>query len=163
MKRFLLTLLLLFQFTLQGADFFDFSDESYKDDVSNAKDDGKKAVMIFFSMADCPFCSKMKNNVLNQEDVIKYYKENFAIFEHDIDGQIEIEDFKGEAMTQKDFAFKQRVRATPVIAFYDLDGKRIFSRTGYSNKEEFLILGKYIAEGKYKTENFVRYKRAMLK
>jgi len=163
MKKILLPFLLLFTLSLQGADFFDFSDESYKDDAANAKENGKKAIMIFFSMADCPFCSKMKNNVLNQADVIKYYKENFALFEHDIDGQIEIEDFEGNAMTQKDFAFQNRVRATPVIAFFDLEGNKIFSRTGYSNKEEFLILGKYIAEGKYKTENFIRYKRAMLK
>lgn len=161
--KILLSFLLFFQLFAHGADFFDFSDDSYKSDAQNAKDNGKKAIMIFFSMADCPFCSKMKQNVLNQNEVVQYYKENFAIFEHDIDGQIEIEDFEGNAMTQKDFAFKNRVRATPVIAFFDLDGNKIFSRTGYSNKEEFMLLGKYIAEGIYKTENFVKYKREMLK
>lgn len=162
MSKLLLGFFLMFQIAF-SADFFDFSEESYKDDVEVAKESGKKAVMIFFSMADCPFCSKMKNNVLNQDDVIKYYKENFVMFEHDVDGQIEIEDFDGEATTQKDFAFKHRVRATPVIAFFDLEGNKIFTRTGYSNKEDFMILGKYIASGAYKSEKFVRYKRAQLK
>jgi len=163
MLRIFISLLLVFHFSLYGEDFFDISEDNFKEDAIVAKEDGKKAIMIFFDMANCPFCAKMERTVLNQNDVVKYYKKNFAIFEVDINGKIEIADFKGKIMTQEEFANKNRVRATPVIAFFDLDGKRIFSRTGYTNKKEFLVLGQYIAQEKYKTENFVRYKRKMLK
>ena len=42
----------------------------------------------------------------------------------DIEGDLEMTDFQGRTMTQKDFSFKEyNVRATPVLAFFDLDGK----------------------------------------
>lgn len=164
MSKFLLSIFFIFSFTHAQSDFFDFSEESFKEDALVAKEDDKKAIMIFFSMAECPFCHKMEKKVFSQKDIEEYYKENFAIFEVDIDGAgIEIEDFQGNETNQKEFAFKNRVKATPVIAFFDLEGNKIFTRTGYTNKKDFKILGEYIASGAYKTENFVRYKRAKLK
>ena len=51
------------------------------------------------------------------------------------------------------------VGATPVLAFFDLDGNRVVRRTGFANKDEFLLLAKYMVEKSYLEENFVRYKR----
>lgn len=64
-------------------------------------------------------------------------------------------------MTAKDFAFKvNRVRATPVIAFFDLEGNRITRFTGATkNAEEFLWLGEFVADGHFRTTNFTRFKR----
>ncbi len=73
----------------------------------------------------------MKTTVLNQPEVQDYYREYFRIFSVDIEGDLEITDFQGRTTTQKDFAFKQyKVRATPVLAFFDLDGKLIARHTG---------------------------------
>jgi thioredoxin-related protein len=68
-------------------------------------------------------------------------------------------------MSQKDFAFKKhRVRATPVIAFFDLDGKRVHRHTGKtSGVEEFMLMGRYVAEGHYKELSFTRFKRSQKK
>ncbi|MBI3874045.1 MAG: thioredoxin fold domain-containing protein [Arcobacter sp.] len=151
-----------FVFGASATDFFDFSSESFKEDMQSAKDDGKQGIMIFFGMDDCPFCHKMKINVLNQPDVMKYYKENFASYEVDVNGDIKIKDFDGTPTTHKQFAIKHNVRATPVIAFFDLDGNKIFTRTGYSSKDEFLLLGDFIATKKYQTLNFTKYKREKL-
>ena len=136
--------------------FGDFSEE-----MANAKEQGKKGILIFFEMDECPFCHWMKKNVLNQVNVQKYYEQNFLVFSVDIEGDVEITNFKGEAMTQKDFAFKEnRVRATPVIAFFDLEGNRVMRYTGKTRSaEEFLLMGKFVAEQAYKTEKFSRYKR----
>ena len=64
----------------------------------------------------------------------------------------------------KDFAFKRyRVRATPVFAFFDLDGNYIKPArlTGATrDKEEFMLLGRYVVEGAYTEQPFTRYKRA---
>jgi thioredoxin-related protein len=64
-------------------------------------------------------------------------------------------------MKMKDFAFKKnRVRATPVFAFYDLEGKRIHRHIGKTaGVKEFMILGRYIVEGAYKEQRFTKYKR----
>ena len=73
-----------------------------------------------------------------------------------------ITDFQGNSVSQKDFAFKQyRVRATPVFAFFDLDGKLITRYTGATNDaREFLWLGEFVVDDHYKQTNFSRYKRA---
>lgn len=144
-----------------GEHFFDSTFGDFSEELATAKEQGKKGIMIFFEMDECPFCHWMKKNVLNQPDVQKYFKNNFLVFAVDIEGDVEIADFKGKTMTQKDFAFKEnRVRATPVIAFFDLNGKRVMRYTGRTrNKEEFMLLGQFVADGAYKTTKFSRYKR----
>lgn len=141
--------------------FFNETFGDFSEELANAKEQGKKGIFLFFEMDECPFCHYMKINVLNQPGVQEYYRENFLSFAVDIEGDVEIRDFNGEAMTQKDFAFKKhRVRATPVLAFFDLDGKRVHRHTGKtSGIEEFMLMGKFVAEGHYGTTTFTRYKR----
>ncbi len=141
--------------------FFDSTFGDFSEELATAREQGKKGIFIFFEMDECPFCHWMKKNVLNQPDVQAYYKKNFLNFAVDIEGDIEITNFQGKTTTQKDFAFKEnRVRATPVIAFFDLTGKRIMRYTGRTRgKEEFLLLGQFVSEGAYKTTKFSRYKR----
>ena len=142
--------------------FFDNTFGDFSEELETAKEQGKKGVMIFFEMDDCPFCHWMKINVLNQPEVQQYYKDNFLMFAVNIDGDLEIVNFQGKSMSQKDFSFKEnRVRATPVIAFFDLKGQRVMRFTGRtSNPKEFLLLGKFVAEQEYKNNKFSKYKRA---
>src|SRR5512139_1648384 len=132
--------------------FFNETFGNFSEETATAKSEDKRGVLIFFEMDECPFCHFMKTNVLNRPDVQEYYRQNFLNFTVDIEGDVEITNFQGKAMSQKDFAFKEnRVRATPVIAFYDLQGKEIFRHTGRtSGVDEFMLMGKYVAEGAYK-------------
>jgi thioredoxin-related protein len=141
--------------------FFNETFGDFSEELENARDQGKQGVMLFFEMDECPFCHWMKKNVLNQPAVQQYYREHFLMFPVDIEGDVEITNFDGESMPQKDFAFKEhRVRATPVIAFFDLDGKVVHRHTGRtSSVEEFMLMGRYVAEGQYKKTRFTRFKR----
>ena len=122
---------------------------------------GKKGILIFFEMDECPFCHYMKTNVLNQPSVQAYFREHFLNFSVDVEGDVEIVDFNGVSKTQKVFAEKDnRVRATPVFAFFDLTGKRMSRFIGRtSGVEEFMLLGKYVAEGYYEKMPFLKFKR----
>ena len=142
--------------------FFDQSLGDFSEELENARDEGKKGVLIFFEMDECPFCHRMKTTILNQQKVVDYFKKHFMIYSVDIEGDVEIVDFKGNTTTQKDFAYKQhRVRATPVIAFFDLEGNRIVRYTGAtSSPEEFMLLGEFVVSGAYKDTRFTRYKRS---
>jgi thioredoxin-related protein len=144
-----------------GKYFFDETFGNFQEELSLARQDDKKGVLIFFEQEDCPFCHRMKNTVLNQPEVQDYYKKHFHIFSVDIEGDLEITDFQGHSTTQKDFSFKQyRVRATPVFAFFDLDGKLVARHTGPTRgTQEFLWLGEYVADGHYRSESFARFKR----
>lgn len=148
-----------------GQNFFNDTFGNFSEELANARDGGKKGILIMFEMDECPFCHRMKTTVLNQPDVQAYFRENFLIFPVDIEGDVEITDFQGNVTTMKDFAFKQyRVRATPVFAFFDLDGNYIKPArfTGATrDKDEFMLLGRYVVEGAYKDQPFTRYKRAL--
>ena len=141
--------------------FFDETWGDFQEELVKAKEENKKAILVFFEMDECPFCHYMKKNVLNRKAVQDYYHKNFLMFNVDIEGDIEIVNMKGKKVKQKDFSFKEnRVRATPVIAFFDLNGKRIFRHTGKTaGIDEFMLIGEYVAQGTYKEMSFTRYKR----
>lgn len=148
-----------------GSHFFQETFGDLQEELDIAKEENKKGLLVFFEMDDCPFCHRMKQTVLNQSDVQEYFRENFRIFPMDIEGDLEITDFNGEAISQKDFSFKQfRVRATPVIAFFDLEGNLTTRYTGATrDTQEFMLLGKFVAEGHYKDKKFTQYKREQRK
>jgi thioredoxin-related protein len=144
-----------------GTHFFDSTFGDLKEELVKAKADGKKGVLLMFEMDECPFCQRMKANVLNQSEIQDYYKANFLIFPLDIEGNIDITDFSGKATTQKAMALEEyRVRATPVFAFFDLDGKLVTRYTGATKDvEEFRLLGQYVVDGAYAGTNFPTYRR----
>lgn len=147
-----------------GTHFFDESFWDLTEELENARAAGKQGILIMFEMDECPFCHRMKTTILNQPDVQAWYKAHFLILPIDIEGDLEMVNFQGEATIMKDFAFQEyRVRATPVFAFFDLDGNYI-KRARYTgatrDKEEFLLLGQYVVDGIYKEQSFSRYKRS---
>jgi len=134
----------------------------FREELALAREDGKSGILIFFEMDECPWCHRMKTTVLNQPDVQAFYKEHFLVFPVDVEGDVEMVDFEGNTTTMKDWATKvHRVRATPVFAFFDLNGKRVTRYIGAtSDAAEFLLLGEYVVAGIYKEMSFERYKRS---
>ena len=166
-KIHIFSFLLIFSQIVFASDqvFFDESFGNYSEELENAREQNKKGILLFFEMDECPFCFRMKTTILNQPEVIKYFKKHFLNFQVDIEGTVEITDFQGKTTTEKDFSFKQhRVRATPVIAFFDLTGKRVARYTGpTSSVNEFMWLGQFVVDKAYKKTNFIRYKRTQRK
>jgi len=145
--------------------FFNQTLGDLTEELEIAREEEKKALLIMFEADDCPFCARMKKTVLNQADVQDFYRENFHILAIDMEGDVEITDFNGNTVSMKDFSFKQhRVRATPVFAFFDLDGKAI-KRGRYTGAmtgvDEFLQFGRFISEDIYREMSFTSYKRSL--
>ena len=152
----------LFMVNAQAAEFFDQSFGDFSEELVVAKDEGKIGVFMFFEMDDCPFCHRMKDTILKEPDVIEYYDQHFKTFRFDIEGANNVVDFDGTEYTEKDMAEKKyRVRATPVMMIFDLEGNPVVRFTGPTrSKDEFLLLGRYVIEGAYKDMPFTKYKRA---
>ena len=146
-----------------GSYFFDETFGDMTEEIENARDDDKKAILIMFEMDECPYCHRMKSTVLNRSDIQDFFKEHFLILTMDVEGDLEMTDFSGETTVQKDFALKQfRVRATPVFQFIDLEGKpirraRFTGATG--SPEEFMLLGQFVIDKEYEKMSFTKYKR----
>ncbi|NNE63424.1 MAG: thioredoxin fold domain-containing protein [Gammaproteobacteria bacterium] len=151
--------------------FFQQSLGDFTEELEIAREEGKKGIFVFFEMDECPFCHRMKNTVLNQSDVQDSFNQIFHSLTVDVEGDLEIVDFTGNEITQKQFASRNRVRATPVLAFYDLEGNQVVRYTGAtSGSEEFMWLAEYVAEEIYRLKDdngrkisFTRYKRAKQK
>ena len=150
-----------------GEYFFNDTFWDMPEELQNVREQGKQGILLMFELDECPFCHRMKRTTLNQPDVQDFFRKHFIILPIDIEGDVEMVDFKGRQTTMKDFAFKQyRVRATPVFAFFDAKGNYI-RRARYTgatrDKEEFMLLGRYVVEKAYLKESFTRYKRRMKK
>jgi len=145
--------------SLEG--FFQETLGDLREDLAQAREEGKQGILLFFEMDECPFCHRMEETVFSKPEVQAWYGERFLVIPIDIEGDVPITDFQGRETTMKDFAFRQfRVRATPVMVFIDLEGQPVARYTGPTrDAEEFLLLGRYVAEGKYRDMPFARYKR----
>ena len=131
----------------------------FQSELQTARKEGKSGVLIMFVMEECPFCARMKSTVLNQSQVQDYYRKHFLVFEMDVKGGSPMTDFKGAATTEKDFALKNRARATPTFVFYDTGGEPVARYSGVTKGvDEFLLLGRYVVEGAYKDKPFAAYK-----
>ncbi|OYY94776.1 MAG: thioredoxin [Hydrogenophilales bacterium 28-61-23] len=142
------------------AHFFMSKMGDFRDELATAKSEGKQGVLVMFEMEDCPFCSRMKANILNQSAVQDYFRKHFLIYPVDVKGDTPMVDFQGKDTVEKAFALEHRARATPTFVFFDLDGNVATRYTGTTQTaEEFLLLGRYVVEGAYKTLPFNVYKR----
>lgn len=164
MKRLLWLLLLLpvlaWAETRPADQFFDQKMGDFKAELANAKQEGKKGILLMYELDDCPFCHRMKQTVLNRSEVQDYFRQHFLIFTIDTKGDTPMVDFKGKATTEKVFSFENRVRATPVFAFYDLSGIQMTRYTGATkDAQEFLLLGRYVVDDVFKDMPFAKYKQ----
>lgn len=140
--------------------FFDQNLGDFKAELAVAQKEGKQGILLMYELEDCPFCHRMKETILNQSEVQDYFRKHFLVFSVDIDGDNALVDFAGKDTTEKKFAAEQRVRATPVFAFYGLDGKQVTRFTGAAKDAgEFILLGRYVVEGAWKSMPFAKYKQ----
>lgn len=164
-KKFAAALLLLASLPALAATgdaqaFFDQNLGDFKAELAVAQKEGKQGILLMYELEDCPFCHRMKETILNQFEVQDYFRKHFLVFSIDIDGDNALVDFAGKDTTEKKFAAEQRVRATPVFAFYGLDGKQVTRFTGAAkDAREFILLGRYVVEGAWTTMPFAKYKQ----
>ena len=147
-----------------SAYFFQDSFGDLAEEAETAEASGLFGVMIMFETADCPWCLRMKETVLNNIEVQRYYRRYFRVLVLNAEGDAPMSDFQGKEMTEKEFALEaHRVRATSLFAFFDTRGRLLLKYTGTTrNTQEFLWLGEFVVDGHYLNARFSQYKRRRL-
>jgi thioredoxin-related protein len=146
--------------TRDAASFFNLNMGDLKTELADARQEGKKAVLLMFEQEGCPGCLYMKRNILNRKDVQDYYRANFASLSIDIWSSVPVRDFADREQTEKAFAQTLKVKGTPTFVFYDLSGREATRVLGtIETPDEFMLLGQFVASGAYKTRTFAQYKR----
>jgi thioredoxin-related protein len=132
-----------------------------KAEAADAKKAGKKAIVVMYEFDDCPYCARMKREVLSRPDVQGFYRSRFQLFQIDTRGDQEITGFDGKTLIEKEFARAAGVRATPTFIFYGLDGTPLVTQRGaLYDPKEFMLLGEYVASGAYRSRSFAQYLRS---
>ncbi|WP_085311531.1 thioredoxin family protein [Planktotalea arctica] len=97
----------------------DWMRDTFKDlreDLEEANDEGKR-LMIIFEQRGCIYCTKMHKEVFSQARVSDYISENYFVVQLNLHGDIEVTDFDGETLSEKDMARKWGILFTPSMMF----------------------------------------------
>lgn len=142
--------------------FFQQSFGDMTDELATAGEEGKKFLMVMFELSNCPWCERMKNEVLNRSEIQDYYSSNFRSLMMNVESDSLVVDLDGTEYTEKDYAVEVvQVRASPEFVFFDLDGSIVFRFPGVTkDADEFMLIGEYMSEGHYQTTEFVNFKPA---
>jgi thioredoxin-related protein len=87
-----------------------------REDLAEAKAEGKRLV-LFFEQRGCIYCKQMHEEVFSDPGISDYIGENYFVVQLNLHGDIEVTDFDGEILPEKDMAGKWRVLFTPSIVF----------------------------------------------
>jgi thioredoxin-related protein len=97
----------------------DWMRETFKDlreDLEEANGEGK-CLMIIFEQRGCIYCTKMHKEVFSQAKVSDYISENYFVVQLNLYGDVEVTDFDGETLSEKDMARKWGILFTPAMMF----------------------------------------------
>lgn len=133
-------------------------------EAEDARKDGKKGLLVMFHFEECPYCTRMKREVLARADVQARFRKAFRAIAIDTRGSQEITGFSGKALPESEFARAAGVRGTPTFQFYAPDGTLLATQAGaIYDAAEFMLLGEYVASGAYRTSSFAAYKQSRRK
>jgi thioredoxin-related protein len=91
-----------------------------RDDLAEANDEGKR-LMVIIEQRGCIYCKQMHEEVFPVEEIADYIDEHFFVVQVNMFGDIEVTDFDGEAMPEKDMVKKWGALFTPMILFFPED------------------------------------------
>lgn len=93
--------------------------DTFKDlteDLAEANDEGKR-LMLIVEQRGCIYCKKMHEEVFSIPEVSDYITENFFVVQINMFGDVEVTDFDGDALPEKDIVKKWGALFTPAIYF----------------------------------------------
>ncbi|MEQ6204858.1 thioredoxin family protein [Sulfitobacter sp. HNIBRBA2951] len=93
--------------------------DTFKDlseDLAEANDEGKR-LMIMIEQRGCIYCKQMHEEVFPIQEIADYIEENYFVIQINMFGDVEVTDFDGESLSEKDMVKKWGALFTPMILF----------------------------------------------
>lgn len=139
------------------------------DDLKEAADKGKRLV-IMWELKGCPYCKKVHEINLADPAIESFIKDRFELLQLNIIGAREVTDFDGQRLTEKEFARKYGVRATPTFQFFPekADGlaqkapqaREVARWQGYMEPKPFTAMFRFVADKAYEKTSLIDYLKA---
>ena len=97
----------------------DWLRDTFKDmaeDLAEANAEGKR-LMIIFEQRGCIYCTEMHNSVFPDPEIDALIRDNFFVVQMNLFGDVEVTDFDGTALPEKEMAVRWGVVFTPTMMF----------------------------------------------
>lgn len=94
--------------------------ETFKDlreDLDEANAEGRRLAVIF-EQRGCIYCTRMHEEIFPIEDIATTLNEEFFVVQINLFGDVEVTDFDGETLSEKDMARKWGILFTPTVMFF---------------------------------------------
>lgn len=127
------------------------------DDLQEAVEGGKKGIVVYFGQKRCAYCRMLMEVNFGLPDIVEYTRRHFDVIPVDIWSVTEVTDVRGETLTEREFALRERTNFTPSLVFYDADGREALRLRGYYPPYQFRAALEYVADDHYKKESFPEY------
>ncbi len=94
--------------------------DTFKDlteDLQEANDEGKR-LMVMIEQRGCIYCKKMHEEVFSVPDVAQYIEDNYFVVQINMFGDVEVTDFDGTTLSEKEMTRRWGALFTPSIYFF---------------------------------------------
>ena len=142
---------------LTHPDWFKLSFLDLSDDLREARQAGKRGLVIYFGQKYCAYCKALLETNFGKADIRTYTQKHFDVIGIDIHGSSSVVDFDGAEGNERSFALRHDVNFTPTLLFYDVSGKLALRLAGYYPPYQFRAALEYVADGHYRKESFRNY------
>ena len=114
-------------------------------------------LMLLVSQSDCPYCERLKDEVLNPMLISGEYVDKIILREVFVEAGEEVVDFDGKSSSVQAFAGRYRAWVSPTLLFLDAAGNEITKRIiGYQTSgffpydvdESIRVSGSRLREGR---------------
>lgn len=83
-----------------------------RDDLAEANAEGKR-LLVMIEQRGCIYCKKMHEEVYPDLEITQMIEDNFFVVQINMFGDVEVTDFDGETLSEKDMVSKWNVLFTP--------------------------------------------------
>ena len=97
----------------------DWLRETFKDlreDLAEANAEGKR-LLVIVEQRGCIYCTRMHEEVFPQPEIDKLIRDTYFVVQMNLFGDVEVTDFDGTVLSEKDMAARWGVMFTPTMIF----------------------------------------------
>ncbi len=148
-------------YPLSVAQFFTPFERLDLRELLNQANASERDLLLFFETAHCPYCKRMRNTVLLDDDVISRLAGDFIAIAVDMQSHDDMIDAHGRATSMAAFSSRaQRVVRTPTMLFFDAEFNLLHRHSGLvATRDEMLRLLDFVDSRAYEIQSWQSFKR----
>lgn len=102
---------------LHKADWMRDTFKDLREDLEEAQSEGKRLAIII-EQRGCIYCKKMHEEVFPDPEIDAYIRENYFVVQINMYGDVEVTDFDGETLPEKEMVVKWGALFTPMMMYF---------------------------------------------